>query len=72
MLLLLLLLQERITELEAEAMGQRPWQLTGEVGAASRPLNSALEVSAVAVGRVPNMQGTAARSCGVTEGHEAG
>lgn len=32
-------LQERIAELESEAMGERPWQLTGEVSAASRPLN---------------------------------
>lgn len=37
--------QERIAELEAEAMGERPWQLKGEVAAAQRPLNSALEVS---------------------------
>jgi predicted anti-sigma-YlaC factor YlaD len=39
-----ILLQERITELEAEAVGERPWQLKGEVAAATRPLNSALEV----------------------------
>jgi hypothetical protein len=37
-------LQERIAELEGEAMGDRPWQLKGEVAAAQRPLNSALEV----------------------------
>lgn len=37
-------LQERIAELEAEAIGDRPWQLKGEVAAAQRPINSALEV----------------------------
>jgi hypothetical protein len=44
---LLALLQERIAELEAEAMGERPWQLKGEVASEQRPLNSALEVRGV-------------------------
>ena len=36
--------QERVAELEAEAMGSKVWLMTGQVGAANRPLNSALEV----------------------------
>lgn len=43
-------LQERIAELESEAMGERPWQLKGEVAAAQRPINSALEVGQGAAG----------------------
>ncbi|KAF8071236.1 ceeh-2 [Scenedesmus sp. PABB004] len=37
-------IQERIAELEAAAMSDKPWQLSGEAGAAGRPLNSALEL----------------------------
>ncbi len=39
-----LCLQEKIAELEESAMGAKNWQLTGEVDAARRPLNSALGV----------------------------
>ncbi len=37
-------LQERIRELEEAAMGEKAWHMKGEVDAASRPLNSALEM----------------------------
>lgn len=37
-------LQERISQLEDEAMGDKPWHLVGEVSASRRPLNSALEI----------------------------
>jgi hypothetical protein len=36
--------QERIRDLEEEAMGDKPWVLSGEVNAGRRPVNSALEV----------------------------
>ncbi|KAF5826355.1 Mpp10 protein-domain-containing protein, partial [Dunaliella salina] len=36
--------QERVRELEAEAMAEKEWHLRGEVDAGHRPLNSALEV----------------------------
>eukprot|EP00878_Enallax_costatus_P038695 GHUV01044119.1.p1 GENE.GHUV01044119.1~~GHUV01044119.1.p1 ORF type:complete len:189 (-),score=35.71 GHUV01044119.1:228-794(-) len=36
--------QERIAELEDEALGDKPWHLIGEVSAAKRPVNSALEI----------------------------
>ena len=36
--------QERISELETQAMADKAWQLRGESDAARRPLNSALEV----------------------------
>jgi len=36
--------QERIMELESQAMGAKDWHLTGEADASKRPLNSALEV----------------------------
>ena len=36
--------QERISELESQAMGAKDWHLTGEADASKRPLNSALEV----------------------------
>jgi U3 small nucleolar RNA-associated protein MPP10 len=39
-----LLLQERIAELEGVAMGDKPWHLVGEVQGGARPLNSALEI----------------------------
>lgn len=42
--MLYLVLQERIAELETEALGERPWHLVGEVSAARRPVNSALEI----------------------------
>ncbi|GIL47167.1 hypothetical protein Vafri_4051, partial [Volvox africanus] len=37
-------MQERVAELEEEALGDKAWHLTGEVAAGSRPLNSALEL----------------------------
>ncbi|GAX81661.1 hypothetical protein CEUSTIGMA_g9089.t1 [Chlamydomonas eustigma] len=37
-------LQERIVELEKEAMADKGWQLRGEADASRRPLNSALEL----------------------------
>eukprot|EP00878_Enallax_costatus_P011914 GHUV01012438.1.p1 GENE.GHUV01012438.1~~GHUV01012438.1.p1 ORF type:complete len:599 (+),score=315.95 GHUV01012438.1:2225-4021(+) len=40
----LLRMQERIAELEDEALGDKPWHLIGEVSAAKRPVNSALEI----------------------------
>jgi hypothetical protein len=38
------LLQERIAEFESAAVGDKPWHLVGEVSAAGRPMNSALEI----------------------------
>lgn len=35
---------EKIQDLEKAAMGEKPWQLTGEVSAQTRPENSLLEV----------------------------
>eukprot|EP00879_Flechtneria_rotunda_P007579 GHRR01007950.1.p1 GENE.GHRR01007950.1~~GHRR01007950.1.p1 ORF type:complete len:537 (+),score=268.55 GHRR01007950.1:389-1999(+) len=40
----LLRMQERIAELEEKAMVDKPWHLVGEVSAARRPINSALEI----------------------------
>ncbi|GFR43851.1 hypothetical protein Agub_g4977, partial [Astrephomene gubernaculifera] len=37
-------MQERVAELEAAALAERQWHLTGEAAAGSRPLNSALEL----------------------------
>ncbi|KAG2498501.1 hypothetical protein HYH03_003752 [Edaphochlamys debaryana] len=37
-------LQERVAELESEALGNKSWHLTGEVAAGKRPVNSALEL----------------------------
>ena len=34
---------DRIDELEKAALGDKPWQLTGEVSAQTRPENSMLE-----------------------------
>ena len=36
-------MQEKIKEIEAENIAQKPWQLTGEATAAKRPKNSLLE-----------------------------
>uniref|UniRef100_A0A6Q2XCW8 U3 small nucleolar ribonucleoprotein protein MPP10 n=1 Tax=Esox lucius TaxID=8010 RepID=A0A6Q2XCW8_ESOLU len=38
---------EKIQDLEKAAMGEKPWQLTGEVSAQTRPENSLLEVDVV-------------------------
>ena len=40
----LLRMQERIAELEAEAIGEKAWHLRGEVDASHRPVDSALAV----------------------------
>lgn len=34
---------EKISELEKAALAEKPWQLTGEVSAQTRPENSMLE-----------------------------
>ena len=36
-------MSDRIDELEKAALGDKPWQLTGEVSAQTRPENSMLE-----------------------------
>ncbi len=36
-------MSERIEELENAALSEKPWQLTGEVSAQTRPENSMLE-----------------------------
>jgi cytochrome c-type biogenesis protein CcmH/NrfG len=36
--------QERIAELEAQALSEKEWTMRGEIEASRRPLNSALEV----------------------------
>lgn len=36
--------QERIAELEAQALSEKEWTMRGEINASHRPLNSALEV----------------------------
>ncbi|KAJ7986026.1 hypothetical protein DPEC_G00346550 [Dallia pectoralis] len=40
-------MDEKIQDLEKAAMGEKPWQLTGEVSAQTRPENSLLEVDVV-------------------------